>query len=84
MTLKDFERAGQFSLAEKYLKNLIVNSPKENKLWYSLLQFYLKRSDYEGAQSCLEVLREKKGHSTLVQRIDVCIQIHKGRMLHAF
>ncbi len=70
-------------MTEKLLKQKILVDDENPKSWYSLTVFYLRRQNFDLAETCLNKVFFLQEPCTNLRRIAICFLLRRGRVKQA-
>ena len=82
--VKEYEKIGYFYLSEKFLKEKVLKNQNNKESWYNLSIFYLRRQNFNQAESCLnKVFFLNTAPGISLKRLKACFFLNRKRFRDA-
>ena len=81
--VKEYEKIGHFYLSEKFLKEKVLRNKKNKESWYNLSIFYLRRQNFNLAESCLDKVFSLNEPGISLKRLKACFFLNRKRFRDA-
>ena len=84
MKLKEYEKVGLYHITEKMLKERLVADDTNGKTWHGLCMYYLRRQNFELAETAHWKVLQIEQPSSYLKTLTVCFYLQRGHIKRAY